>query len=185
MTYWIAAALLIPALAGCGGGGGREALDGLEAPEFDLTGRWVTTAIDCDSFSGDLPEAALAELDEQLEYETRQSPGVRIVQAGNDLEFTELQAGRRWGGTISGGQFRFTDSGRGDVGGPDSDAYLEVEGTVLDAGHIAVTHDVDWAFRVEGRTVKGGTLCTGRLQRAGSEEPDSAAPGDVDPQPPL
>ena len=89
MKYWIAVALLVLALTGYGGD--REPLDQPEAPEFNLTGRWVTMAIDCDSFSGDLPEPALAELDGQLEYEALQSPGVRIVQMGNDLEFTDLE----------------------------------------------------------------------------------------------
>ncbi|MDE0206688.1 MAG: hypothetical protein OXP66_11755 [Candidatus Tectomicrobia bacterium] len=183
MKYWIAAVLLLPALTGCGGGG--EPLDRLEAPAFDLTGRWVTAAIDCGSFSSDLPEAALAKLDGQLEDETLRSPGVRIVQTGNDLEFTDLEGGRRWDGTMSGDQFHFADSGRGDVGGPDADAYLEVEGTALDEDRIAVTHEVDWAFRAEGRTVTGGTVCSARLQRAGAEEPVSAVPGDVGPQPPF
>ena len=107
-------------MSGCGGGD-REPLDRLQAPQVDLTGRWVTTAIDCSSFSSGLPQAALAELDGRLEYETLQSPGVRIVQMGNALAFTGLDTGRRWDGTISDDQFRFVDSDRGDVGGPESD----------------------------------------------------------------
>ena len=169
MRRWVAVVLPVLALTGCRAGG--EPLDRLEAPAFDLTGRWVTTAMDCESSSGDLPEGALAELDGQLEYETLRSPGIRIVQTGNGLAFSDVETGRRWDGTISGGRFRIADSGRG-VGGPDADARLEVEGTVLGAGHIAVTHDVDWAFRFEGRMVTGGTLCSGRMQREGTQDPD-------------
>ena len=184
MKRWTGIALLMLALGGCGGGGDREPFAPLEEPAFDLTGRWVTTAMDCSSFSSDLPEPVLAELDAQLEDETLQSPGGRVVQMGNDLAFTDLETGRRWDGTISGDQVRYADSDRREMGGLGFDAYLEAEGTVLDAGRIAGTYDLDWTFRVEGETVTGGTLCTVRLQRAGGGDPDSTVPG-ADRQPPF
>ena len=186
MKRWIAIALLILTLSGCGGSGDREPFEPLEEPEFDLTGRWLTTAIDCVSFSSDLLQIELAELDGQLEYETLQSPGTRVLQMGNDLEFTDLETGRQWDGTISGDQVRYTDSEQRELGGVDFDAYLEAEGTVLEEGLIAGTYDLDWAFRVEGRAITGGTDCTGRLRRADDrEQPDSVVPRDDDHRPPF
>lgn len=187
MKRWMGIALLMlmPTLSGCGGGGDREALAPLEEPEFDLTGRWLTMAIDCDTFSSDLPPSEVAQLDRQLEFETLQSPGTRVVQMGNDLAFTDLESGRQWDGTISGDQVRYADSEQRELGGLDFDAYLEAEGTVLDEGLIAGTYDLDWTFRVEGRAITGGTSCTGRLRRADGHETDSAVPGDVDHQPPF
>ena len=166
MKRWIAIALLILTLSGCGGSGDREPFGPLEEPEFDLTGRWLTTEINCISFSSDLPPVELAELDRQLEYETLQSPGTRIVQMGNDLAFTDLETGRQWDGTISGDQAHYSDSDQRELGGLDFDAYLEVEGTVLEEGLIAGTYDVEWTFKVDGTTITGGTECTARLRRA-------------------
>ena len=185
MKRCIGVGLLILALSGCGGGGDRESLEPLEEPEFDLTGRWLTTEINCISFSSDLPPVELAELDRQLEYETLQSPGTRIVQMGNDLAFTDLETGRQWDGTISGDQAHYSDSDQRELGGLDFDAYLEAEGTVLEEGLIAGTYDVEWTFKIDGTTITGGTDCTGRLRRADREQPDTATPGDVDQQSPL
>ena len=151
----------------------RDAGNTGEVDADNLTGRWVTTAIDCDSFSSDLPELALAELDGQIEYETLQSPGVRIVQMGNDLEFTDLETGGQWAGTISGDQVRYAESYQSQVFGLNSDAYLEAEGTVLDADHIAVTYDLNATIKIEGTTITIGTLCTGRLQRTEPAEQES------------
>ena len=187
MKRRIGIALLILTLTGCSGGGDREPFGPLEEPAFDLTGNWVTTAFDCDTFSSDLSRFDLAELDGQLEYETLRSPGGRVVQMGNDLAFTDLETGRQWDGTIAGDHVRYADSDQRDVGGLDFDAYLEAEATVLDAGRIAATFDMDWTFKIEGRTISGGPLCTGRLRRADADgvHPGGVGPGDVGPQPPF
>ena len=180
MKRCIGVGLLILALSGCGGGGDREPLEPLEEPEFDLTGRWLTTEISCISFSSDLPPVDLADLDRQLEYETLQSPGTRIVQMGNDLAFTDLETGRQVDGTISGDQVHYSDSDQRELGGLGFDAYLEAEGTVLEEGLIAGAYEMEWTFKVDGTTITGGTECTARLQRADRQEPDSATPGDVE-----
>lgn len=178
MKHWIFIAPLILTLTGCGGGGNREPL---EQPEFDLTGRWVTTAIDCETFSLDLPEFELAAFDAQLVEESLQGPGVRIVQMGNDLAFTDLESGRQWDGTISGDQMSYANSDQREVGDLDFDAYLEAEGTVLEEGVMVGSYDMDWTFEVDGMTITGGTVCTGRIRK----ESDSAVPGDLDNQPPF
>ena len=185
MKRWIGVGLLILTLIGCGGSGDREPFEPLEEPEFDLTGRWLTTEISCISFSSDIPPFELANLDRQLEYETLQSPGTRIVQMGNDLAFTDLETGDQGDGTISGDQVHYSDSDQRDLGGLDFDAYLEAEGTVLEEGLIAGAYEMEWTFKVDGTTITGGTECTVRLRRADRKEPDSATPGDVDRQTPL
>ena len=44
--------LLACLLAACGDGGDDgNSMEPLEAPEFDLTGKWIGTEIDCDSDS--------------------------------------------------------------------------------------------------------------------------------------
>ena len=158
MKRWIAIALLILTLSGCGGSGDREPFEPLEEPEFDLTGRWLTTEINCISFSSDLPPVELADLDRQLEYETLQSPGTRIVQMGNDLAFTDLETGRQWDGTISGDQAHYSDSDQRELGGLDFDAYLEVEGTVPGRGPSSPA-PMTWngRSRSTARPIAGGT----------------------------
>ncbi|MDE0206921.1 MAG: hypothetical protein OXP66_12960 [Candidatus Tectomicrobia bacterium] len=185
MKRCIGIVLLGLTLNGCGSGGDREPFELLQEPEFDLTGRWVTTAIDCVSFSTELADFELEELDGHLEYETLQSPGTRVVQLGNDLALTDLETGRQWDGTISGDQIRYSDSDQRDIGGLQFEAYLEAEGTVLEETLIVGTHDMDWTFEFDGRTVTGGTLCTGRMKRADPQEPASVVRGDADHQPPF
>lgn len=94
MTRCIGMAVVLLALAGCGADGGGVASESpqpLEEPAFDLMGRWYYEGV---AFSEDLPEGTLAELDGQLACDASQHPGVRIVQMGNDLEITFLDAGR-------------------------------------------------------------------------------------------
>lgn len=161
MKRWIGIAMMVLVLAGCGGGDGEP----LEPPEFDLTGRWVATEVDCTSFSTHLPQGALAELDGQLEYEILQDPGVRVRQTGNDLEITYLDDGTQVDGTISGDQIRYTVSEQQTLAGFAIDVYLEAEGTALDADTIAGTENLELTLEAEGEAVTISTVCTGRLMR--------------------
>ena len=159
--------------AGCGGGGGGEPL---EPPAFDLTGYWMTTAIDCDAFSADVPPYDLVSFNADLEDDLLQAPGVRVVQRDNDLEITDVETGLRMDGMISGDQVRYVYSEQRSLGGLDVSIYVETEGTVLDAHTIAGTQAADWTLTVQGQTITGGALCTGRLTRAPPAKGDSTTP---------
>ena len=131
----------------------------------DLTGRWVTTEIACDSFSSDLPQGALAELDGQLEYEALQSSGLLVIQKGNDLEITYLDSGERIEGTTAGDQIRYVVSEQLPFGDFSTDVFVEAKGTVLDADYIDEMQEIEWTFGIEGRNVTVSTVCTSRLTR--------------------
>ena len=149
------------ALGGCGGDGER-----LPAPAFDLTGDWVQSDVECDSFLADVPAGGVAGIDDaDLEDDLLQAPGFRVVQRGHDLDITDLESGLPADGTISGNQVRWVYSEQRDVGGLDSSISVETEGTVLDADTIAATQEADWTLTVEGQTITGGSVCTSRLVR--------------------
>ena len=155
------------ALSGCGGGGDGERL---APPAFDLTGYWVTTAMDCDVFSSDIPESELAGLEAELEDDVSQDPGTRVVQTGNDLVITDVDSGLQIGGTISGDRVRYVYSEQRSVGGVDVSIQVESEGTALDADTIAGTQELGWTVTIQGETITGGALCTGSTMRVSSPE---------------
>ena len=106
---FLVAALLV--LAGCGGDGG-DGGDGedlgqpkLETPEFNLTGVWKTTESDCQSYSDDLSDLELAQLDSGAPAEGEKHLGSEIVQYGNDLDITDIETGQKIEGTFSGTRF--------------------------------------------------------------------------------
>ena len=170
MKRWIGIAMMVLVLAGCGGGGGGDG-EPLEPPEFDLTGRWVATEVDCTSDSSDVPQSELARFDAEYEASVLYGSGLRVIQMGNDLEITYLDDDTQVDGTISGDQIRYTVSEQQTIGDFDVSMQVEAEGTALDADRVVITLELDWTFRVQGRSITGDTSCTGRLMRL-DEPPD-------------
>lgn len=160
------ACTMLVALSGCGGGDGER----LAPPAFDLTGYWVTTPMDCEVFSSDIPQSELARLEAELEDDVLEDPGTRVVQTGNDLVITDVGSGLQISGTISGDQVRYVYSEQRSVGGLDVSIYVESEGTALDADTIAGTQELDWTITIQGETLTGGALCTGTTMRVPSPE---------------
>lgn len=162
------ASAMLAALSGCDGNGDGERL---APPAFDLTGYWVTTAMDCDVFSNDIPESELARLEAEFEDDVSQDPGTRVVQTGNDLVITDVDSGLQINGTILGDQVRYVYSEQRSVDGADVSIHVESEGTALDADTIAGTQELDWTITIQGEeTITGGALCTGSTTRVSSPE---------------
>ena len=147
---------LILFLVGCGGDGESSA-EPPESPQFDLTGQWVATEIDC--ATDVLTQATI----DEIEAETLQGMGLRIVQMGNDLEITDLDDGSRYDGTISGDQVRYTYSESRRFNEGTLSVYVEAQGTVVDANHIVGTEYGNYTFDGEPAATAS---CTGRYQRA-------------------
>ena len=168
-TRMIAVALSVFVLAGCGGGGGEDRHgERLLTPEFDVTGRWVIVEpVDCASFSDDLTEAQLEQLNSDFETATLEEDlGTRVVQMGNNLELTDLNSGVRAEGTISGDQILFAVSEERMLGPLTADLYQEVEGTVLDANRAALTLEANLTLDGGGEMVTIGILCSYHSVRA-------------------
>ena len=157
------------ALAGCGGDGAEGGHAGPETPEFDLTGMWETTESDCRSYSDDLSEAELAQVDPGLLAEGEEL-GSEIVQSGNRLEITDIETGQQIEGTISGNRIEFEASLRLASDGVETDLSMIGDGEALDADHISVTQEIDWSFTFQGETFAGATTCTSLLMRVGHLE---------------
>ncbi|MDE0206634.1 MAG: hypothetical protein OXP66_11470 [Candidatus Tectomicrobia bacterium] len=162
MTRWIAIALVV-LLAGCG-----SDRDSPEAPGLDLTGRWVTTEIACETSSYDLPAAAAAGMNREIEQDALASPGVDIEQDGSDLVITDPETGRQSDGTIEGDTVRYVETEEGEFAGVTGGYESTAQGTVVDADTIEGTVDIEWEFTDRGLTVQGETACDARFERVSS-----------------
>ena len=116
------------ALAGCGGDGAGRGHSGPETAEFDLTGMWETTESECRSYSDELSESELAQVDPGVLAEGEEELGSEIVQSGNSLEITDFETGQVIEGTISGKRIDFEASFQLESDGVETDLSLIGEG---------------------------------------------------------
>ena len=155
LTFAILTALI---LSGCSGGDGD-----VMAPEYDLTGEWqLAGPLDCKVSGADDDvtfELSIhsAELGEEV---------LRIAQTGNSLTLTatvdsgiEPDADETVHGTIAGGRFSAALSEQVVEEGVELDLFLEIEGTVLDANRISMTHEATLKWVEQGEAATLVTSC--------------------------
>jgi len=161
----IIAVLTALVLCGCSGGDSESPAP----PAYDLTGEWqLAGPMDCEA-SGSADDVTFelsisaAEMGDEV---------LHIVQTGDNLTLTaivdtatEPDEEETVHGTIAGSRFSAALSEQVTEEGVELDLFLEIEGTVLDADRIAMTHEATLAWQEQGETATLVSSCAYSLTR--------------------
>ena len=152
---------------GCGNGSSELKSSGeFLPPEFDLTGNWTITEIDCNAVGNVEGEIiALEGIASVVEQEALNNPETTFVQDGNSLKFTDLTSGKQYTGTISGDRISYYSSELLHMAGIRMNIRADIEGTVIDANNISETATVNVITTYQTQDADLTFICNSKSRR--------------------